>query len=224
MNPTREGDENVKMPTLKRPEPRWPVAAEQFQPVREAVARVVGLRIDARRLDKGEQHELVRLAKLAAEGAPADAHALNFERLPSPERRRFEQLVERAGDAPRYFERAREEAAARVKAARLAEERARPQPPLRREEAGTVVVPLVAEALRSGSLWLGDAAVLLVVLSAVQTGALHRSMRVEGDTVIVKSTRAAARRARSRGAPAQDPRRVHEPQRGWLAARRAGRR
>ena len=70
--------------------------------------------------------------------------------------------------------------------AALAAEAARPQPPVRREEKGAIVLPReVLQGLRDGALFAVDVAVLGVVLCQLEAGALGRNRLEDGVLVVL---------------------------------------
>jgi hypothetical protein len=120
--------------------------------------------VDIDRLDDDQVRELLDLIdKVKVDGG------VNFKVLGRKERRRYEQLVERAALlAPGAFQRERDEVALRSKAATLAKRAARLAVPTpQREQA---FLGQLGEDLREGAIDIEDIAVLIAVLGSLFEG------------------------------------------------------
>jgi hypothetical protein len=120
--------------------------------------------VDIDRLDDDQVRELLDVIdKVKVDGGT------NFKRLSRKERRRFEALTERACLlAPGAFQRERDEANLRDKAAALAKRAAQIAAPTpHREQA---FIGQLGEGLREGSIDIEDVATLIAVLAALLEG------------------------------------------------------
>jgi len=132
------------------------------------------------RLDDDQVRELCELInKVKVDGG------VNFTALGRKERRRYEQLVERAALlAPGAFQRERDEQALRGKAAALAKRAARLAVPTPQREQG--FLGQLGEGLREGTIDIEDVATLIAVLAALLEGqGLAPYSTVSGGELIV---------------------------------------
>jgi hypothetical protein len=129
-------------------------------------------------LEVEQQHDLVGLLAKARpddEGEPnvgvRRLHDLDL--LSKKDRRKLEELVERAADVePGLFEREREAAERSAEMERLAVEARRPSARLRYEERGAVVLPKLwaFDLLRDGYLHVSHLSLLVVLLGQFEAG------------------------------------------------------
>jgi hypothetical protein len=168
------------MEATLRKRQQWPIGREEVRWALIEIARFTGLKVNADLLDEDERRALHALVRQATEGGGFGIE----ERLGRRQRTKFEKLVEKAaGLEPGTFQKERDSAALRARAAALATEARRPPRRPRWEEQGAVVLKRqwAFEWVRDGVLFVDHLGLLTLLIAQFENGeSLSRHVVFEG--------------------------------------------